>query len=97
MISEGHRNPGEIVTAEIFPELADKARINWGLENNIFNLGNRGYVGYPGGKTENYLTWVEDLAKGEYKLPWADDVRIKDGWKYYPDGPQLGPLPDEFK
>lgn len=97
MISEGHRNPGEIVTAEVFPALADKARINWGLENNIFNLGNRGYVGYPGGKTENYLTWVEDLAKGEYKLPWSDDVRIKDGWKYYPDGPQLGPLPDEFK
>ena len=54
-------------------------------------------MGCPGGKTENYLTWVEDLAKGEYKLPWSDDVRIKDGWKYYPDGPQLGPLPDEFK
>jgi formamidase len=54
-------------------------------------------VGHPGGKTENYLTWVKDLANGEYKLPWADEVRIKDGWKYYPDGPKLGPLPDEYK
>ncbi|MDT4051077.1 formamidase, partial [Staphylococcus arlettae] len=84
LIAEGHRNPDEIVTAEVFPALADKARINWGLENNIFNLGRRGYVGYPGGKTENYLTWVKDLADGNYHLPWGDDVRIRDGWKYYP-------------
>lgn len=93
MISEGHRNPMEIVTAEIFPELADLARKNWGLENNVYNLGARGYVATPGGLTDNYLNWVRDLAEGNYHVPWEDEVRIKDGWKYYPNGPQLGPMP----
>ncbi|HBS4584734.1 TPA: formamidase, partial [Klebsiella pneumoniae] len=93
VIQQGHRNPWEIVTAELFPRLVDKARENWALENNIFNLGCRGYVGKPGGERENYLTWVRDLANGEYKLPWDENVKIRDGWKYYPDGVQLGPLP----
>ncbi|WP_254361335.1 hypothetical protein [Photorhabdus heterorhabditis] len=55
-----------IVTAELFPRLVDKARENWALENSIFNLGCRGYVGKPGGERANYLTWVRDLANGEY-------------------------------
>jgi len=93
VIQQGHRNPWEIVTAELFPRLVDKARENWALENNIFNLGCRAYVGKPGGEKENYLTWVKDLANGDYKLPWDDKVRIRDGWKYYPDGVKLGPMP----
>ena len=68
---------------------------NWALENNIFNLGCRGYVGQPGGGDQNYLTWVSDLAEGKYKLPWDDKIKIKDGWKYYPDGPKLGPMPKD--
>ncbi|MCZ9310188.1 formamidase [Corynebacterium uberis] len=95
MIAEGHRNPWEIVTAEVFPTLADKARENFALENNIYNLGARGYVGKPGGERANYLTWVADLAAGNYHVPWEDKVRITDGWKYYPEGPKLGPLPQD--
>jgi formamidase len=93
VIQQGQRNPWEIVTAELFPRLVDKARENWSLENNIFNVGARGYVGKPGGETANYLTWVRDLAEGKYKLPWHDSIRIKDGWKYHPEGVKLGPLP----
>ena len=36
---------------------------------------------------------VEDLAKGEYKLPWDSSIRVRDGWKYYPEGVKLGPMP----
>ena len=39
------------------------------------------------------LHHLRDLANGEYKLPWDENVKIRDGWKYYPDGVQLGPLP----
>ena len=46
-----------------------------------------------GGEKENYLPWVEDLAKGEYKLPLDSNIRIRDGWKYSPEGVKLGPLP----
>ena len=97
VIQQGHRNPWEIVTAELFPRLVDKAREHWALENNIFNLGCRGYVGKPGGETDNYLTWVRDLAKGEYRLPWDEKIAVRDGWKYYPNGGQYGPMPDSAK
>ncbi len=97
VIQQGHRNPWEIVTAELFPRLVDKARENWALENNIFNLGCRAYVGKPGGEKANYLTWVRDLAEGKYKLPWDDKIKIRDGWKYYPNGGQYGPMPEKFK
>jgi formamidase len=95
VIQQGHRNPWEIVTAELFPRLVDKARENWALENNIYNVGCRAYVGKPGGEKENYLTWVKDLSEGNYKLPWDDKIKIKDGWKYYPDGVKLGPMPKD--
>ncbi len=93
VIQQGHRNPWESVTAELFPRLVDKARENWALENNIFNLGCRAYVGKPGGEHANYLTWVRDLAEGKYKLPWDAKIKIRDGWEYYPDGVKLGSMP----
>lgn len=81
-IQQGDRNPMELVTGNVFPRLSDNARKEWALENNIFNLGSRGYVGKPGGEKGNYLTWVDDLAKGKYKLPWDDEIKIRDKWKY---------------
>ena len=69
VIQQGHRNPWEIVTAELFPRLADKARENWALENNIFDpsgcravrLANRAE------KKANYLTWVRDSREQIWK------------------------------
>ena len=70
---QGHRNPWEIVTGEIYPKMADNARsLSWGLENNIYNLGHRGYVAKPGGEHDAGLTYIKDLAAGKYKLPWED-------------------------
>ena len=69
--------PGEIVTAEIDPSHSDYARKTWGVENNIFNLGCRAYIGKPGGEKENYLTWVRDLANGTYCLPWDRDIQVR--------------------
>lgn len=93
VIATGNHTPMEIVTADVFPELADEARRNWALENNLYELGHRGYVAVDGGARENYLTWVEDLAQGNYRLPWEDEVAVKDGWTLHPDGPRLGPMP----
>lgn len=81
-IAQGHRNPYEIVTAEIYPKMADQARTDWGLENNIYNLGTRGYVGTPGGVKENPYSYIRDLAQNNYKLPWEDKIKIKDGSIY---------------
>ena len=69
--------PGEIVTAEIDPSHSDYARKTWGVENNIFNLGCRAYIGKPGGEKGNYLTWVKDLENGAYCLPWDGKIKIR--------------------
>lgn len=84
-LAQGHRNPNEIVTGEIYPSLADNARISYGLENNIYNLGSRGNVAIKGGAKNPHFTYMEDLVRGEYKLPWEDKIQIKDGSIYgYP-------------
>ena len=77
ILKQGGSNADELVLGAIYPMRADKARLEWGLENNIFNLGYRGYVGKPGGETANYLTWVKDLAEGNYHLPWEDSIKIR--------------------
>jgi formamidase len=82
---QGDRNPWEIVTGEVYPKMADQARTDWALENNIFNVGTRGYVALPGGEKECPYTWVKDFAAGKYSLPWEDKIKIKDGSFYgYP-------------
>lgn len=84
-VVQGDRNPFEIVTAEIYPELADNARISWGLENNIYDLGHRAFVDVPGGEPKTMLTYIDDLAAGKYKLPWEHKIEVKDGTIYgYP-------------
>ncbi|WP_252312353.1 formamidase [Sinobaca sp. H24] len=44
----GSRRPDEIITGEVRPDLALEARINWAVENNIYQLGHRGYVAVEG-------------------------------------------------
>ena len=77
IMANGSDCPGEIVTAEIDPSHSDYARKTLGVENNIFNLGCRAYIGKPGGEKENYLTWVKDLANGMYCLPWEEKIKIR--------------------
>jgi formamidase len=84
-IVQSQRNPWEIVTAEIYPRMADQARRDWALDNNILNLGSRGYVAVPGGVKECPYSWIKDFAKGAYKVPWEEEVKVKDGSFYgYP-------------
>jgi formamidase len=85
VLVQGQRNPWEIVSGEVYPKMADQARRDWGLENNIYNTGHRGYVGLPGGEPDAGLQWIKDLAAGKYRLPWEDEMKIKDGSIYgYP-------------
>ena len=70
---------GEVVTGEVVPRLADEARESWGVENNIYQLGHRGYVAREGGATDCPYTYMKDLVSGKYRVPWEEDVRVKDG------------------
>ena len=71
--------PNEIITAEVRPDLVREARINWGVENNIYQLGHRGYAAVQGGARDCPYTFMQDLVAGRYRLPWEDDVKVTDG------------------
>ncbi|HUP71887.1 MAG TPA: formamidase [Acidimicrobiales bacterium] len=78
-IAMGGNRPDEIITAELRPDLVREARINWGVENNPYQFGHRGYVAVKGGASDCPYTYMHDLAAGRYRLPWEDDVVHIDG------------------
>ena len=69
----------EIITAEVRPDLVREARANWGVENNIYQLGHRGYSAVKGGAGDCPYTFMHDLVAGRYRLPWEDEVKVVDG------------------
>ena len=71
--------PDEIITAEVRPDLVREARRGWGVENNIYQLGHRGYVAVDGGAGDCPYTFMQDLVAGSYRLPWEDEVAVTDG------------------
>ncbi len=79
VVEQGDGTPDRIVTAAIEPRRADEARVCWGAENNIYQLGHRGYTALRGGARDCPYTFMQDLVAGSYALPWEDDVQITDG------------------
>jgi formamidase len=69
----------EIITAEVRPDLVREARANWGVENNIYQLGHRGFTAVKGGAQDCPYTFMHDLVAGQYRLPWEDSVKVTDG------------------
>jgi len=63
----------------VVPSRADEARRTWGVENNIYQLGHRGYVAVEGGVTDCPYTFMQDLVAGKYRVPWEDQVEVTDG------------------
>ena len=79
VLEQGDGHPDRIVTAEVVPSRADDARRTWGVENNIYQLGHRGYVAVQGGATDCPYTYMQDLVAGKYRVPWEDEVEVTDG------------------
>ncbi len=69
----------EIITAEVRPDLVREARAGWGVENNIYQLGHRGFTAVKGGAQDCPYTYMQDMVAGQYRLPWEDTVRVTDG------------------
>lgn len=75
----GSHRPDEIITAELRPDLVREARRLWGVENNPYQFGHRGYVAVKGGAQDCPYTYMQDLVNGSYRLPWEDEVVHTDG------------------
>ena len=76
---EGGSRADEIITCELRADLVREARAHWGVENNIYQLGHRGYVAVKGGARDCPYTFMHDLIGGRYRLPWESEVRTTDG------------------
>jgi formamidase len=76
---EGSHRPDEIITCELRPDLVREARTEWGVENNIYQFGHRGYVAVRGGAQDCPYTYMHDMIEGKYRLPWEGAVKITDG------------------
>ncbi|MCI3944119.1 formamidase [Pseudomonas syringae] len=79
VMAEGGGRADEIVCCELRPDLVREARVHWGVENNIYQFGHRGYVAVKGGARDCPYTYMHDLTKGQYRLPWENDVAHTDG------------------
>jgi len=75
----GSHRPDEIITAEVRPDLVREARKYWGVENNIYQFGHRGYVAVQGGAQDCPYSYMKDMVEGNYRLPWEDEVVHIDG------------------
>ncbi len=71
--------PNEIITAEVRPDLVREARRHWSVENNIYQLGHRGFTAVAGGARDCPYTFMQDFVAGKYRLPWEDEVVHVDG------------------
>jgi formamidase len=78
-IVTGSGLPDEVVTCEVRPRLAREARRIWGVENNIYQLGHRGYVAVRGGAQDCPYTFMRDMVANRYRLPWEAEVKVTDG------------------
>jgi formamidase len=79
VMQQGGGRPDEIICAEVRPDLVREARLHWGVENNLYQLGHRGYVAVKGGARDCPYTFMHDMVAGRYALPWDDEVVHQDG------------------
>jgi formamidase len=75
-IATGTDKANEVIVAEVRPALVREARIHWGAENNIYQLGHRGFMALPGGARDCPYSYMRDLVAGCYRLPWEEEVRV---------------------
>ena len=79
VIVQGGGRADEIICAEVRPDLIREARVNWGVENNIYQLWHRGYVAVQGGAQDCPYTFMRDMVSGKFRLPWENQVVHTDG------------------
>lgn len=71
--------PDEIFACEIRKGDAAERRKNWGVENNLYQLGHRGYSAVTGGAKDCPYTYMKDMVEGKYSPAGEQGVKIVDG------------------
>ena len=75
----GNGHADEILACEIRGGDALGKRRNWGVENNLYQFGHRGYAAVEGGAADCPYSYMRDLVKGEYRQVGESEVKVTDG------------------
>lgn len=79
VVRHGNNTADEIFACEIRKGDAREKRENWGVENNLYQLGHRGYPAVVGGARDCPYTYMQDMVKGQYKQYGEEKVMVVDG------------------
>lgn len=66
ILVRGNDSADEIFSCEIRAEEVRRRRRHWGVENNLYQFGHRGYVAVKGGATDCPYTFMRDLVQGRW-------------------------------
>jgi formamidase len=66
VLVQGNNSADEIFACEIRPEEVRRRRRHWGVENNLYQFGHRGYVAVKGGASDCPYTFMRDLVAGKW-------------------------------
>ena len=79
ILEKGDGIPDNIIACELRVEEVRRRRREWGVENNLFQFGHRGYVAVSGGAGDCPYKYMRDMIQGKYKQAEDDEVLIRDG------------------
>jgi formamidase len=79
ILVHGDGTPDGIYSCEIRAEEVRRRRGEWTVENNLYQLGHRGYVAVKGGAGDCPYKYMRDLVSGNYKQAEDQEVLIRDG------------------
>ncbi|KAJ9628444.1 hypothetical protein H2204_009281 [Knufia peltigerae] len=79
ILERGNNTPDHMVACEIRADEVRRRRREWGVENNLYQLGHRGYVAVNNGAGDCPYTYMRDLVQGRYAQAEDHEVVIKDG------------------
>ncbi|KAK9357658.1 hypothetical protein V1504DRAFT_478691 [Lipomyces starkeyi] len=79
ILERGDGTPDNIIACELRVEEVRRKRREWGVENNLFQFGHRGYVAVNGGAGDCPYKYMRDLMCGKYKQSEDEEVVVRDG------------------
>jgi formamidase len=79
ILERGDNTADGIFACEIQVEEVRRRRREWGVENNLFQFGHRGYVAVDGGAGDCPYKYMRDLMQGKYMQADDESVIVRDG------------------
>lgn len=79
IVRRGNGRADEIFACEVRRDDAAGKRRRWGVENNLYQLGHRGYAAVKGGAGDCPYSYMRDLVAGRYRPVGEEEVEVTDG------------------